>query len=73
MFDNQTKKSLEHFEPQILEVISFLVKIKEEFCVHTSLSFARISFTEDICFVICAISFSDSANDINNCSRSGLR
>ena len=40
--------------------------------IHTNLSLIKISFTEHICFVICAISLSDCANDINNCSRSGL-
>ena len=41
--------------------------------IHTSLSFVRISLTDDNCLVICAISASDSDNDISNFSRSGLR
>ena len=32
-----------------------------------------MSLTDDNCLVICAISTSDSDNDINNRSRSGLR
>jgi hypothetical protein len=41
--------------------------------IHTNLSFVRISLTDDNCLVICAISASDSDNDISNRSRSGLR
>jgi hypothetical protein len=47
--------------------------LKNLIAIRTSLRFVRISFTDDNCFVICAISPSDSVNDINNCSRSGLR
>ena len=52
-----------------------MLNIRSDRCVqiHTSLSFVRISLTDDNCLVICAMSASDSDNDINNRSRSGLR
>ena len=68
----RTRKSIFFFR-FLSAYFSFALKLFLAHQIRTNFSFVRTSFTDDSCFVIWAMSASESANDMSNRSRSGLR
>lgn len=63
----------QYFFPFLSAYFSFTLRLFLAHQIRTSFNFVRTSFTDDNCFVIWAMSASESANDMSNRSRSGLR